>query len=883
MLLNLRRCLHCALLGRMMLWGMRGVLILIFIVGFWNKAVSQKAFVAGYYNYSSVTNSNGSPRNEWTELLIQDDNINLQGFTIRDNNGSQDSWQTPISFNNATFWNNLRAGTIIVIWHRQVDTALVNHPTDIIKSDGYIELYANNTTYFNGGSFGNSPDWAGNTLNISNSGDIIELRDASGNHIHCLGHKGPAPGTSFAPIALPKLNLTKNLAASSKGNIVFICPGTDSTYYGYVAPQSGTTFVDTVNNSNFKGIPASCATGATTVSDFWRKLRQPKWTNPAMTANYNSNAGTIALSWNASVDLFPADNTQGYMILRNSTNSFTAPQDGHTYALGNTIGSATVVGIIPSSLTTSFTDNNTILCGQNTFYRVYAYRYTTDDQKWNDYNLARGRAYNESNFAAASASGPAAAIPPTSASVNPNTPLCANDAGTLVLTVSGGSGTGIEWFEDACGSGNLIGTTASITIPSPNTTTTYYVRYNIPGCPPSSCIPVTVTVIGLPTPAEAGEDQSKCGVLTASLEGNQPTTGTGTWSQVSGSGTATIGNSSQYNSNVTVPVNGTYVFRWTIGNGIICPNSFDEVTIVFGTSISVIASSNSPVCTGDTLELYSSIAGATASWTGPNGYSSIGQNQFIPGATTVIAGTYTVNVSGIPGGCPNSSNQTIVAVNISPVAPVSITANPLNVCSNDPSNITLTAIGGSGSVLEWFTDNCGENPIGSGSPLIIPSPTSTTTYYAHWASTTCGSSACASKTVTVDNPPTTANAGNAQAICVLSTTLSGNMPIVGSGAWRKISGPGVVTFQDSTVNNTSVTVSLPGIYILRWTISNGTVCSPSFDDVSIIFNTPQSVSASSNSPLCPGSDINLTASTVVSFLKLGQPYKGHQDQNIKTF
>ena len=40
--------------------------------------------------------------------------------------------------------------------------------------------------------------------------------------------------------------------------------------------------------------------------------------------------------------------------------------------------------------------------------------------------------------------------------------------------------------------------------------------------------------------AAAGSDQDICGVLVATLAGNDPTIGTGTWSQVSGPGTITF-------------------------------------------------------------------------------------------------------------------------------------------------------------------------------------------------------------------------------------------------------------------------------------------------------------------------------------------------------
>src|SRR5262249_60317782 len=75
--------------------------------------------------------------------------------------------------------------------------------------------------------------------------------------------------------------------------------------------------------------------------------------------------------------------------------------------------------------------------------------------------------------------------------------------------------------------------------------------------------------------------------------------------------------------------------------------------------------------------------------------------------------------------------------------------------------------------------------------------------------------------VTYDAAPTTAAAGLDQTVCGLVATLAGNTPTTGAGLWSKVSGPGTVTFGDATVATTTGTVSAPGIYVLRWTISNG--------------------------------------------------------------
>lgn len=430
----------------------KGLLLLIILLFVSSFLSAQKAFISKYYNYSpTIPTIQGGPRNEFTEIVIKQDNLDMRNWTLRDNNSTQTNWMEAISFNNIAFWNKMRAGTVIVIWHRQVDTAGVNHPTDYNNADGYIELYANNSAYFTGINFGSAPLWDGSTLNISQNGDIIQLRDASGNHVHALAHKD-IPGVDFINnTPLPKLNHASNLVAT-KGSTVMVCPGIDSLYYGWQSPQNGTTYTDTVNNPSLKGLPNQCSASSTANSDYWRSLRQPLWTTPAMFGSFTAPL-TISLDWTSAIDPNPGDGTQGYIILRNLVNSFTAPSDGHTYSVGDIIGSSTVIAVISSSQTLSYTDNYSLLCGQTMYYRVYAFRYATDEINGNDYNYARGRAYNETNYAAASVS---RAAGPVISSVLPTSPSCGSSNGSILVFASGGAGilqysidNGATWFQNS--------------------------------------------------------------------------------------------------------------------------------------------------------------------------------------------------------------------------------------------------------------------------------------------------------------------------------------------------------------------------------------------------------------------------------------------------
>jgi len=88
------------------------------------------------------------------------------------------------------------------------------------------------------------------------------------------------------------------------------------------------------------------------------------------------------------------------------------------------------------------------------------------------------------------------------------------------------------------------------------------------------------------------------------------------------------------------------------------------------------ASSNSPVCSGNSLNLTGTTnIGTSFTWSGPNGYSSTNQNPEITNIGTNQSGTYTF--TAILDGCSTTANTSVV-VNPTPSTPV--TTN-YSVCS----------------------------------------------------------------------------------------------------------------------------------------------------------------------------------------------------------
>jgi gliding motility-associated-like protein/uncharacterized repeat protein (TIGR01451 family) len=74
-----------------------------------------------------------------------------------------------------------------------------------------------------------------------------------------------------------------------------------------------------------------------------------------------------------------------------------------------------------------------------------------------------------------------------------------------------------------------------------------------------------------------------------------------------------------------------------------------------------IASSNSPVCRGSTINLTpQAIPGGAYSWTGPNGFSSMAQNPVIISASTANAGIYSLTISA--NGCISAPSPVTIEV-----------------------------------------------------------------------------------------------------------------------------------------------------------------------------------------------------------------------------
>ncbi len=113
------------------------------------------------------------------------------------------------------------------------------------------------------------------------------------------------------------------------------------------------------------------------------------------------------------------------------------------------------------------------------------------------------------------------------------------------------------------------------------------------------------------------------------------------------------------------------------------------------------ASSNSPICETDTIELYGGpstgpVEPYTFSWSGPNGFTSSAQDPTIPGATPAMSGSYSLTVTNAAG-CAFGPVTTDVAVQ----ADLTVDAGPAQELCEDVTTVNLNGTVTSASSTLW--------------------------------------------------------------------------------------------------------------------------------------------------------------------------------------
>ncbi|MFL5751775.1 MAG: gliding motility-associated C-terminal domain-containing protein, partial [Bacteroidia bacterium] len=301
-------------------------------------------------------------------------------------------------------------------------------------------------------------------------------------------------------------------------------------------------------------------------------------------------------------------------------------------------------------------------------------------------------------------------LAPTAASpVN----YCQNDV-AVPLSATPAGGNTLNWWGTSSSGG-----TSSATAPTPSTTavgsTTYYVSQSNGTCEgPRTAI--TVTVNALPVAPSATSPVSYCQNDAAVPLSATPAGGnTLNWWGTSSSGGVSSGTA----PTPSTASAGSTIYYVSQTNGS-CDGPRTPITVnVNSIPATPIPTSNSPVCTGQTINLFANVAGVTYAWSGPGAFSSTIQDPTITNAGAAEAGTYSLTVND--GNC--TSLQGTVSVTTTSTSNPAITAvSPF--CQND-APITLSAATGGGT---WSGNGITDANLGTFDPSTALAGTDTITY-----------------------------------------------------------------------------------------------------------------------------------------------------------
>lgn len=319
--------------------------------------------------------------------------------------------------------------------------------------------------------------------------------------------------------------------------------------------------------------------------------------------------------------------------------------------------------------------------------------------------------------------------------------------------------------------------------------------------------------------------------------------------QHNGASTQSVNVTPATSQNYTVEVTGLCGFKQTLTTAV----------TVIATPVTPTPTSNSPICSGSTINLSTSVNGATYNWTGPNSFSSTNQNPSIANGTPLQAGTYSLTVT--QAGCTSAPGTTTVSVD----APVTVDAGA-NLASCNGGAVTLNGVfGGSASSVSWSN---GGGTFGNSNQAI-------TSYTPSAAENLAGT---ATLTLTTNDPAGPCPAASDNMTIIISNSPSANFnysginycqtdadpsPVFGSGA----SGGTFSSTAGLVINSSSgiidVSASTPGTYTVHNDIAANGSCpaATATTNVTIVQN-PNAPVLGYNTNVCENDTLFLSASSV---------------------
>lgn len=362
-----------------------------------------------------------------------------------------------------------------------------------------------------------------------------------------------------------------------------------------------------------------------------------------------------------------------------------------------------------------------------------------------------------------------------------------------------------------------------------------------------------------PTSALVENDKSVCDDFSTLNVLTSPVIGTGVWSRLDNA--ATIDNISSLNANVTGLNLGINTFRWTVTKN--ACSSTDDLVITNNKVIADAGLDKSTACMDITTLSANdpNLTQGTGLWTDLNASGATIQNptlyntQVINLASGTTQFQWTVSLSG----CSKSdiveitNNQITATINSGNQTTCNDWFGPLD--GNNVAPLGGTGVWSSGDATITFDNITVYNttvrnlPIGSN--------------VLTWTVTSAQEGCTDNADVTITNNSVSPNAGIDFETCDATITLNASAPIQGTGVWSQQNGPSTVSFANSLQANTQVSGLIGGVYVFRWTVTQGS-CSD-YDEVTVTNNTPsQSVPSTPTAEICNNANGQLNANPLLT-------------------
>ena len=256
-----------------------------------------------------------------------------------------------------------------------------------------------------------------------------------------------------------------------------------------------------------------------------------------------------------------------------------------------------------------------------------------------------------------------------------NTVCKSSNTGNIILT--GYIGNIVNW-ESSIDNGNnwtiIANNTNSLTYNNLTTTTIYRAAVQSGSCAPLYSNNAVITVLAPVSIAHAGTDQAICNTTDATLAAIMPTSGTGTWSAISGNPTnISFTNFADPNTTINGLISGSYLLVWTVDNGV-CTSSKDTVQIiVYPETVPGILSADATVCASSnngtiSLNGYSSAILQWESSTNGSNWNTITNTSNSQNYSNLTSSTY-YRVSVKNAVCP-SLYSNLIRITVSPATTI---------------------------------------------------------------------------------------------------------------------------------------------------------------------------------------------------------------------